>query len=655
MANELPRPGISIIQQFRTTSPTIVQPTLVPAIIGPAFQLVEAYKQDSSGNNVANTDAMISMPPVLLARQAQPYVGLDELKLKVSVNGGAAQEATFSDPTSVHLSADQVKAQILSASPSGWTAYTVTIGGSTYLLLKGTSKGDGQTLQILDGTANTALGFAPWTTAFGMSTYKQDKVYIDQLSFSDPRGNISELDFQEDSIRMFINTGSVLQEIKRTESFLRNGIMSFILGMAITFPTTALKNTTLKITTELGAAEQTVNFTGEMHALDGTHVTPGNAYSSPGTNALVLQKNNLAPVTITFATPANIAAAIVAINTQFGATVCFQSLVDGTPDGAGTYITFQVGGAAPTGDHIQLIESGSTAWTAIGFTTSQGGMGDSLLYKINSSLNGTYAYDGGSNRLKLQSQKGYIKVGVGTANVVLSLTDNTEGYVLCGVDDGNGDTRSPLVRFPSEDFGLDPTSASMTGTVTLDVNKIYVHRKTFIAQPDGVSPQTVVFNGGPITPANPYSSPGTNNLKLNVNGTLYTVVFATPATIDDAINAINSFVGQPVCYRSDGSGASLPTTGTFISFQVGGATDAGGIIWVDFSSTAFAAIGFIGGVDIYQWLTQTELAAAINATMGAGFASIAGNKLVLSSTKLGDESKIEIGSGTANVDLGFTT
>jgi len=41
--------------------------------------------------------------------------------------------------------------------------------------------------------------------------------------------------------------------------------------------------------------------------------------------------------------------------------------------------------------------------------------------------------------------------------------------------------------------------------------------------------------------------------------------------------------------------------------------------------------------------------------MGAGFASIAGNKLVLSSTKLGDESKIEIGSGTANVDLGFTT
>lgn len=654
MANELPRPGVSIIQQFRTVSPTVVQPTLVPAIIGPAFQLVEAYKQDASGNNVANTDAVVSTAPVILAALAQPYVGLDGKVLKVSVNGGAAQEVTFADPTAVNLSADQVKAQILSSSPSGWTAYTITIGASTYVLLKGTSKGDGQTLQILDGDANTALGFSPWFTAFGLSTYKQDKVYVDQLSFPDPRGNIAELDFLEDSIRVFLNTGSALQEVKRDESFLRNGIMSFLLGTAITFPTTALKNTTLKVTTEMGVAEQTVSFPGEIFALEGTRVTPGNAYSAPGTNTLLVQKNNLTAVTITFATPADIDAAVLAINTQFGSTICYRSLANGTADGAGTYISFQVGGATATGDHIRLIEAGSTAWTAIGFTAGQGGMGDSLLYKINSTLNGTYAYDGGSNKLKLQSLKGYIKVGTGTGNTILGLTNDSEGYVLYGVDDGNGDSRSPLIRFPSEDFGLDPTAASMTGSATLSASSIYVHRKTFIVQLDGEPQQTVTFNGGPIIPANPYSAPGTNNLKLNVNGTLYTVTFATPADIVAAINAINAAVGQPVCYRSDGTGVSQPTTGTYISFQVGGATDAGGIIWMDHTSTAWAAIGFTGIVDIYQWLTQSEVAAAINATMGAGFASVASNKLVLASTKMGDESKIEIGSGTANADFGFT-
>jgi len=653
MANELPRPGISIIQQFRTVSPTIVQPTLVPAIVGPAFQLVEAYKQDASGNNVANTDAVVSMPPVLMAGLAQPYVGLDGLTLKVSLNGGTAQEVTFADPTSVNLTADQVKAQILSSLPSGWTAYTVTIGASIYLLLKGTTKGDGQTLQILDGTANTALGFAPWYTAFGLSTYKQDKVYADQLSFPDPRGNIAEIDIQEDSIRAFINTGSVLKEVKRDETFLRNGIMSFLLGTTITFPTTTLKNTTLKVTTEMGAAEQTILFPGEMFALEGTRVTPGNAYSAVGTNALVAQKNNLAPVTITFATPASIADAITAINTQFGETIAYRSLVDGTADVAGTYISFQVGGGTATGDHIRLVETGSTAWTTIGFTAGQGGMSDSLLYKINSVLNGTYAYDGGSNRLKLQSQKGYIMVGTGTANTILGLTSSSEGYVLYGVDDGNGDTRSPLVRFPSEDFGLDPTAASMTGTTTLPASTIYVHRKTFIVQVDGFDPQTVTFNGGPIIPTNAYSSPGTNNLKLNVNGTLYTVTFATPADIVAAINAINAAIGQPVCYRSNNLGVSQPTTGTYISFQVGGATDAGGIIWVDVTSTAFAAIGFTGIADIYQWMTQSELTTAINTTMGAGFASVAANKLVLASTKLGEESKIEVGSGTANTTFGF--
>lgn len=47
---ELIRPGVEVIQQFANTSPTFVRPTLVPCVVGPAFEVV----------NVLNTDATIN-------------------------------------------------------------------------------------------------------------------------------------------------------------------------------------------------------------------------------------------------------------------------------------------------------------------------------------------------------------------------------------------------------------------------------------------------------------------------------------------------------------------------------------------------------------------------------------------------------------------
>ena len=37
----IPQPGVTVIQEIRTTSPTVAQATLPACIIGPSFQVIE--------------------------------------------------------------------------------------------------------------------------------------------------------------------------------------------------------------------------------------------------------------------------------------------------------------------------------------------------------------------------------------------------------------------------------------------------------------------------------------------------------------------------------------------------------------------------------------------------------------------------------------
>jgi len=670
MATELPKPGIAIIQQFRTVSPTIVTPTLVPCVVGPCFQVVEALETDSTGNSVLNTDAVVSVPPMITSTESEDYSGLDGKVLKVSVNGGPAQEVTFSDPTAADLSVDQVRSQILATSGvSGWAPYAVTSGSSVYLQLRGDNSGDGQSLKILDGDANSVLGFADNFEVTGFSSYTQDKRDISQSNFPDPRDNIDEIDVDESSIRVFVNTGSTLRELERDETFLDNGYDAYVVGSAMSFPTTALYNKTMLVTLEKGGSQQTVTFGGEFFDLDGTLVVPAGAYADPGTDAIKIQKNSDTAVTVTFASPVDIDAAITAINAAWagvyaGEDVAYRALADGTADGAGTFIAFQVGGATATGDYVN-VQPGATgnAYTDVGFTNS-GNMYSSVAYVINTALSAAtgfpYASEGTvADTLKMQSYAGYINVDKdGTGNTILgfSASADEEQYALEGVDDGDGDTKSPLVRIQNANFTLDPSAAQMTGTADISGN-LELHRKTLQVAIDGEPMQEIEFNGGPIVPTNPYADPGTDALGMIVNGTPVVVTFANPTDIDAAINAINVAASQVVCYRSDGSGVA-DVAGTYISFQVGGSTDAGGEIVMDYSAStgnAWSDIGFTGTSDIKQWLTSSDVETAIDAVLGDGASDIVSNKLQLDSAEVGKESKIEIGSGTANTILGLTS
>ena len=673
-AEELPRPGVSVIQQFRTVSPTIVQPTLVPCVVGVCRQVVEALETDSTGNTTINDDAIAEVPPIVTSTSSGLYMGLDGLVLGVSVNGGPDQEVTFSDPTSAGLTAAQVKSQILATSGlSGWTTYVVIHTSSHYVQLQGINSGDGQTLKVLVGSANSVLGFDDNFTAYGFSSYTQDELFVAQINFPDPRDNIDELDVDESTIRVFMvpsDGSSSVAEAKDDETFLRLGHTAWLKSSTISFPTASMKAKTLLLTLLKGGSQQTVTFSGDLWEMAGTLVVPGSAYSAPVTDTIEIQKNGETPVLVTFSTPATIDAAVTQINAAWdavytGEDVCYRSLVNGVADPAGTYIAFQVGGAAATGDVVKVIEPvAGDAYVDVGFVVGSGSVSSSLVFEINDALNATiaqpHAADGGVDLLKLISYDGYIlidKDGTGNSTLGLATASDTEQYAIVGVDDGDGDTKSPLVRIHNEDFGLDAASASLTGTADLTaINR--AHKLTFRISIDGKPLQEIEFNGGPTIASNTsYVDPGTDALGMIVNGTPVLVTFANPLDIDAAINAINTAAGQPVCYRSTVLGVA-DVGGAYISFQVGGAADAGGEIVMDYSTStgnAWTDIGFTVVVNIYQTLTAAEIATAVEDTMGVGTAAIVSYKLVLSSAIYGDESKVKIHLGTANTLLGFAS
>jgi len=778
------QPGFEVIQRIATVSPTIMRPTLVPVCMGICNQVIEAYALDANGNQILNSSAHVSLPGILIASSAGPYLLLNTKTLIVSYKGGPAQTFTFVDNGAIGLTALQCKDQINSATvkPAGWAPYVHTSGASTYLMLKTVLPGDGEDLKVLGGTANSVFGFNDQFEVFGVGSYKNDDIYAAQTNFPDPRNlDDDDLDIDETTIRAFLSLGTTasstqLQELKTTESFLRAGKDAVVAGgSAITFPTTTLTGKIIEATLLLGQAEKTYTFTHEYYGIDDTKiVTDAVLGAFPGTwNGEVLNfKVAGVSKSCTFVNPANADDVVDQINAAAGSIVCFRSTSAGVPAAAGNQITFQGGGKLWDGStYIELINTGSTAWTNMGLTTAAD-RGSSLVRAINLGLGATVASENAtvSDKLELASANGYLKVGDGTANTLLKLTDNTTRYAAAAVDDGDGDTLSPLLRFYGQTFSSSASAAEMTGTTRIGTPDI--HKLDLIVGEDGNSNQTIEFDGGPIVPALVYNGAGllvTDTLGMIVNGVAVKHTFTAAPAIAVAIAEINATAGQAVCYRSLQTGVA-DAAGTYIAFQVGGAVSVGGSIVLDISesttdawtalgisspfashkdipqclgnplvstntvtfaalnteilelyvggkyikttfgvcasvqdavddinaaaaeivcypctvagvydaagtyiafqvggaeptggevmaffsdeSTAWANIGFTGTVNLYQPLTA--LLAVINGTMGAGFAVASAGRLKMASAIIGDESKVELGLGTANTKLGLT-
>lgn len=442
MATELLQPGVEVIQQFRTVSPTIVSPTLVPCSVAPAFQILDAQVTNSAGSRVVNSEAVASVPAIIVSANPGPFAGLNGLTLQLSVNNGPMQEFTFADPTAAGLSVQQLIDQINSSlpAPTGFGAYTKTVGASKYLSLRSTTSGDGQYIKIGEGTGNTILGFAADYQVQGISSYRQEAFTIAPNNLPDPRNIIDELSVVNDSIRVFVNTGRALKEMKRDSTFLRGDLTAILIGSAtVTFP--------------LDVAGQTITI-------------QDNPNGSNMTNTFGAHHTVVSYTTCSFTKVGSVVTVTDSTN-PFTAKDLGRSVVIANATTGGNSGTFTVTAVATDGSSVSF-SNASGAAEAFGATTTwtinQYGDISGLVASLNRLL-GTTKFINAAGRLSYVTETGYLNVIAAPAG--LNLGTGVVAAALMAVDDGSTGTTTPLVAASTGSFTASAGSATITGTVAV--------------------------------------------------------------------------------------------------------------------------------------------------------------------------------------------
>lgn len=403
-AAELVEPGVEIIQELETVSPTILVPTLAPCIMGVCKQILEVLNSD----NTVNSDALVVGPALATAPNVQSSYTMDGLTLILSVNDGPEQTFTFSgtDPLTASVAASNINGA--TPAPVGFAAYAFEDSLGWHLQLRSTSAGSAQKITIIGGTALSALG---WDTQvgwsyYGVGAYDNTRVDLLQSSFPDPRGIIDQLDVEEDSIRAFLDLGTEVREMLRTESFLRSGSSVavvndgdgdstsplFDLTESLIAPATAAQtgvgtvdlsadvevhNTTLKLAVD-GFPEQEVTFIGQP-IVSTDSATPWNYVGVIQSGTLNLTVNGSAVVVTFSGSVADLDTVISEINTAVaavlgvGTVVAYKAGSWGEVDAGGTYMSLFFGGAPPTltsGTEVE-VTGGTTATELFGAATAK--------------------------------------------------------------------------------------------------------------------------------------------------------------------------------------------------------------------------------------------------------------------------------------------
>jgi len=260
MGAELPRPGVEVIQVFRSTSPTVITPTLVPCVVGVCRQVVDVLIASAGGGTVLNSDALVPLPAQFIAAVAPGglYTGLDGLLLVVSIDNNPPLTITF---VGASLSPAQVVSQVLQAfSDEGVTAATAEVVGTDRWIMRTVASGQFESIEVLCGVGQTstavksAFGIGPRLYS-GHDGYDQHGFTLSPASFPDPRSNLSQLAIENDSIRAFLYLGGSspqLKELLRTQSFLRRGdataaVQTFTGDLSVALTVTTLNGQTLSL------------------------------------------------------------------------------------------------------------------------------------------------------------------------------------------------------------------------------------------------------------------------------------------------------------------------------------------------------------------------------------------------------------------------
>jgi len=298
------RPGVQVIQEFQTVSPTILVPTMPSCIMGPCVQIIEAVQDDGS----LNSEAQVSIPARFTAPFVTTYATIaGGNTLELSVNNAASVVVTFAAAPTPAEAADAIN----TAAIPGLLAGVETSGSTSRLVMYTTQKGDNASIRVVAASAAVlteldltvdykARGFSGYTNYFDLRPSTPD--------YPDPRGIIEDVVIDYSTIRVFISAGGgTIREVLTTETFL-DGATSAV------------------STTDDGDGDNLtplLNFAGaKFHdqaaelvgTVDWTTLTyPGDF----GVLTLELFVNGVT-VLVTFASPGNAAAAAAAIDSALG-------------------------------------------------------------------------------------------------------------------------------------------------------------------------------------------------------------------------------------------------------------------------------------------------------------------------------------------------
>jgi hypothetical protein len=220
---ELLPPGVTFRQEFEEEDLVTVLPSLPPVVVGVCNEINELYDADGA----LNADVLVTGPALATAPNDEAsYTVMASLTLELRVNGGAIQTFEFAASAGT-LTAQQAASAINGASPApiDFAAYVYEdSGGLKHLQLRTLAAGSSKTIQVLGGTSLSKFGWGEGQTFYGLGTYVQDDVWLKQEAFPDPKAIGADYrDIDEDSIRVFLDLGTVVPEVLRTQTFLRKG------------------------------------------------------------------------------------------------------------------------------------------------------------------------------------------------------------------------------------------------------------------------------------------------------------------------------------------------------------------------------------------------------------------------------------------------
>ena len=310
MAAELPRPGVEVIQVFRTVTPTVVSPTLVPCVVGVCKQIVDVLTTDATGASQINAEALIDLPGFFEAKAATgsplAYTTLDGLKLVLSITEGPDVPIEFKGNSFSPASAAAQINDAFAAQGVTEAIAEVSLDG-TFFRVRTIGVDEFSDIAIrpspspADDAVLAAFGLIAGYVFKGTSAYSQYIETVPLLSFPDPRSNLDQLVIEADSVRVFFGMGSGanLHEVSQTTTYLRQGSGGSkasitgsvdITGTGLTYPLAA---STLSVTLDGGTAI-VATLTGaadEVELIRKINTALGGMYASQvGVNAVITSK-----------------------------------------------------------------------------------------------------------------------------------------------------------------------------------------------------------------------------------------------------------------------------------------------------------------------------------------------------------------------------